>query len=116
MQVVGNVPESQPELSEWVEEFDHEKVNINFLNFEHLLDDTFFETFRKKVEEYVSKQKHLVSSTKKKQTAITATRATATTITFSEIFSTIKKLEEIATILRPYNLNGNLDDNVLSFI
>lgn len=116
MQVVGNVPESQPELSEWVEEFDHEKVNIKFLNFEHLLDDTFFETFSKKVEEYVSEQKHLVSSTKKKQTAITATRATATTITFSKIFSTIKKLEEIATILRPYNLNGNLDDNFLSFI
>ena len=65
MQVVGNVPESQPELSEWVEEFDHEKVNINFLNFEHLLDDVFFETFSKEVEEYVSKQKHLVSSTKK---------------------------------------------------
>lgn len=49
MQVVGNVPESQPELSEWVEEFDHEKVNINFLNFKHLLDDIFFETFSKEV-------------------------------------------------------------------
>ena len=113
MQVIGNVPESHG-LSEWVEEFDHEKVNINFLNFKHLLDDIFFETFSKEVEEYVSKQKHLVSSTKKKKkenTAITATRATATIITFSKIFSTIKKLEEIATIFRPYNLNGNLDDN-----
>ena len=43
MEVVCHAPKSQPELLDWVEEFNHEKADINFLNFEHLLDDIFFE-------------------------------------------------------------------------
>ena len=57
MEVVGHVPESQPAFSDCVEEFDREKIHINFLNFEHLIDGLFLKNHVKKLNNMFLKKK-----------------------------------------------------------
>ena len=49
MEVVGHVPESQPAFSDCVEELDREKIHINFLNVEHLIDGLVLKNHVKKL-------------------------------------------------------------------
>ena len=101
MEVVGHVPESQPEFPDCVEEFDREKVDINFLNFERLLNGFFFKNHVKKLKNmFLNKKLGVIYKKTHTQIAVTATTGTVTTITFLKISLTVPKLKAKATIFR----------------